>query len=199
MLPPLDLESHTKPVAEPMRDARVHDWSRQAVHPLLDDPAIKARLQAAVRLRQAERERRMRPSARRAFNMTRVEQRARAFGEIFNWTLDPGFGFSIHALSPPGEAACSCGCGRGCDSGWPHLRDRDAGLDHLEFYRKGRKPVAIVGQPYARAFKHAKETGVVAEVERERGVRILELDPVLGWYPLNPVKTPTALVVWTRR
>jgi hypothetical protein len=44
-----------------------------------------------------------------------------------------------------------------------------------------------------------KREGVVAEVERERGIRILELDPVFGWYSNDPVDLPTALVVWTWR
>ena len=71
--------------------------------------------------------------------------------------------------------------------------------NHLEFYREGRRPVAIVGQPYAPAFECGKREGSVAEVERERGIRIVELDPVFGWYCADPEELPTALVVWTRR
>jgi hypothetical protein len=199
MLPPPDIEDCGQPVAGRARGAQVHDWSHPAVHTLMDDPAVKARMQEALRLRQAERNRElgMRPSARAAFNMATAEKRAHAFGEILGW--EPGDWFPLDDLSPSGNAACSCGCGRGCDSGCPQLRDRDAGLDHVEFYRKGWKPVAIVGQPYVPAFEHAKETGLVAKVEREGGVRILELDPILGWYAHDPAETPTALVVWTRR
>jgi hypothetical protein len=79
------------------------------------------------------------------------------------------------------------------------MRDRDAGLDHIEFYRQGRRAEAIVGQPYAAAFERAKQEGVVAEVERERGIRIVELDPLLGWYSADPAGLSTSLVAWTRR
>jgi hypothetical protein len=45
-----------------------------------------------------------------------------------------------------------------------------------------------LSKPYSEpVFKHAKRQGVVAKVERERGgVRIVELDPALGWYSLDP-------------
>jgi hypothetical protein len=33
----------------------------------------------------------------------------------------------------------------------------------------------------------------------ERGIRILELDPVFDWYSDDPVDLPTALVVWAWR
>jgi hypothetical protein len=68
-----------------------------------------------------------------------------------------------------------------------------------EYYREGRRPVAIVGQPYAPAFECGKREGSVAEVERERGIRIVEFDPVLGWYSADSEELPTTLVVWTRR
>lgn len=56
--------------------------------------------------------------------------------------------------------------------------------------------MAIVGRPYASAFGCE---GSVAEVKRERGIRIVEFDPVLGWYNNDPMDLPTAPVVWTRR
>ena len=59
--------------------------------------------------------------------------------------------------------------------------------------------MAIVGQPYAAAFEYGKEEGAVAQVERERSIRIVEFDPVLGWYSADSEELPTALVVWTRR
>ena len=43
--------------------------------------------------------------------------------------------------------------------------------------------MAIVGRPYASAFGCE---GSVAEVKRERGIRIVEFDPVLGWYNNDP-------------
>jgi hypothetical protein len=46
--------------------------------------------------------------------------------------------------------------------------------------------MAIVGQPYAAAFEYGKEEGAVAQVERERGIRIVELDPLLGWCSDDP-------------
>ena len=178
-----DLEGPRRP-AKP--DARpVHDWSR---------PSVRTRLEAAVRLRRAEREleRDMLPETRAAYNRAKREERARAFGAIFDWKISVA-GFSLDALSPRGAAA------RRRSGGAQAIRDRDAGLDHLEYYREGRRPVAIVGQPYAPAFECGKREGVVAEVERERGIRIVELDPMLGRYSDDPEALPTALVVWTRR
>jgi hypothetical protein len=58
--------------------------------------------------------------------------------------------------------------------------------------------VAIVSQPYRPAFEYAKREGLVAEVERVRGIRVVELNPVLGWYSLDPVDLPTSLAVWMR-
>jgi hypothetical protein len=148
----------------------------------------------AVRLRHAERElERAAPrEARVAFNRAQREARARALGKIFGWKISDA-GFRLDAFSPPGAAA------RGRSCGAQAIRDRDAGLDHIEYYRQGRRPVAIVGQPYAAAFEYGKREGVVGEVERERGIRIVELDPVLGWYSPDPMDLPTSLVVWTRR
>ena len=176
-----DLEDGVPP-ARP--DARPRDWSR---------PSIKMRMAEAVRLRQAEREieRDMPREARTAFNQAKREERARAFGDIFNWKISAA-GFRIDALSPSDAAA------RGSSCGAQATRERDAGLDHLEYYRVGRRPVAIVGQPYAPAFECGKREGVVAQVERERGIRIVELDPVLGWYSDDPEAMPTALVIWRR-
>lgn len=161
-----------------------HDWSQ---------PSVKTRMAGAVRLRRAERqlERCMLPEARAAFNLAKQEERARALGEIFDWKISAA-GFSVDALSPRDAAA------RGCGGGPQAIRDRDAGFDHLEYYREGRRPVAIVGQPYAPAFECGKREGVVAEVERERGIRIVELDPMLGWYSDDPDGLPTALVAWLR-
>ena len=59
--------------------------------------------------------------------------------------------------------------------------------------------MAIIGQPYAPAFECGKREGSVAKVERERGIRIVEFDPVLSWHSADPEGLPTALVVWTRR
>jgi hypothetical protein len=53
-------------------------------------------------------------------------------------------------------------------------------------------------KPYAPAFECGKREGSVAEVERERGIRIIEFDPVLGLYSADPEQLPTALVVWLR-
>ena len=132
------------------------------------------------------------PEARAAFNRAKREERARAFGALFDWKISVA-GFPIDALSPRDAAA------RGRSCGGQAIRDRDAGLDHTEYYREGRRPAAIVGQPYAPAIECGKREGVVAQVERERGIRILELDPVFGWYNNGPVDLPTALVVWTWR
>jgi hypothetical protein len=41
--------------------------------------------------------------------------------------------FPIDALSPRAAAARGRSCGRQA------IRDRDAGLDHLEYYREGRR------------------------------------------------------------
>jgi hypothetical protein len=41
-----------------------------------------------------------------------------------------------------------------------------------------------LSKPYS-IFNRAKGQGVVVEVERERGVRIVELDPALGWYSVD--------------
>jgi hypothetical protein len=172
----------------------VHDWSHPAVRPLLDETIIKTRLKEAVRLRRVEREieRLMLPEARVAFNREKQEERARAFGDIFGWKISVA-GFRLDVLSPLNAPA------RGCNGGDQAILDREAGLDHLEYYREGRRAVAIVGQPYAPAFECGKAEGSVAEVERKRGIRILELDPMLGWYSDDPEDLPTALVVWTRR
>jgi hypothetical protein len=190
-----DLDTRGLPVKNDRRV--IHDWSLPSAHPLIDDPAVQARLEKAIALRQAERERelRMRPAARKAFNKAMEDQRAIAFNQIFD--LKPGAWFPFQALSPSGRRACRCGCGRGCDSS-PTLRDRDAGLDHYDYYRRRGRPMAIVAQPYRAAFEYGKREGAVAEVERERGIRILELNPLLGWYSNDPVDLPTALVVWTR-
>jgi hypothetical protein len=53
------------------------------------DPIVHARLQEAVRLRQAEREfeRDMLPEARAAFNRAKRKERARAFGALFYWKI----------------------------------------------------------------------------------------------------------------
>jgi hypothetical protein len=164
-------------------DARtLHDWSHSTV---------KTRMAEAVRLRRAEREleRCMLPEARAAFNLAKQDERAGALGKIFGWKISDA-GFSVDALSPRGAAAY------GRNGGAQAIRDRDAGFDHLEYYREGRRPVAIVGQPYAPAFEYGKREGAVAEVERERGIRIVELDPALGWYSDDPESLPTALVVW---
>ena len=48
-------------------------------------------------------------------------------------------------------------------------------------------------------FEREKREGSVADVERERSIRIVEFDPVLGRYSADPEELPTALVVWTRR
>jgi hypothetical protein len=163
----------------------VHDWSQ---------PSVKTRMAEAVRLRRAEREleRCMLPKARAAFNQAKRDERAGALGKIFGWKISDA-GFSVDALSPRSAAAY------GCNGGPQAIRDRNAGFDHLEYYREGRRPVAIVGQPYAPAFEYWKRKGVVAQVERERSIRIVELDPLLGWYSPDPEDLPTALVVWTRR
>jgi hypothetical protein len=178
-----DLDKGQRRPAE--RDPKtVHDWSQ---------PSVKNRMAEAVRLRRAEREleRCMLPKARAAFNHAKQDERAGALGEIFGWKISDA-GFSVDALSPRSAAAY------GCNGGSQALRDRDAGLDHIEYYRQGRRPVAIVGQPYAAAFECGKQEGVVAEVERERGIRIIELDPLLGWYSDDPEALPTALVAWLR-
>jgi hypothetical protein len=91
----------------------------------------------------------MLPEARAAFNLAKREERARAFGANFGWKISVA-GFPLDALSPPGAAA------RGRSGGGQAIRDRDAGLEHYEYYREGRRSVAIVGQPYAPAFEHRK-------------------------------------------
>jgi hypothetical protein len=75
------------------------------------DPIVHARLQEAVRLRQAEREfeRDMLPEARAAFNRAKRKERARAFGALFDWKISVA-GFHRRALAPR----------RGCP--WPELR-----------------------------------------------------------------------------
>jgi hypothetical protein len=40
--------------------------------------------------------------------------------------------------------------------------------------------------------------GVVAQAKPERSIRIVELDPTLGWYSADPEALPTALVIWAR-
>jgi hypothetical protein len=64
----------------------------------------------------------------------------------------------------------------------------------------GSRGRGLDSKPYSEpVFKHAKRQGVVAKVERERGVRIVELDPALGWYSLDPASLPIALVAGMRR
>jgi hypothetical protein len=180
-----DLEDPLRPARPNARSG--HNWSK---------PSVKTRLEAAVRLRQVEGEleRDMPPEARAAFNRVKRKERARAFGAIFDWKIDVA-GFHIDALSPRGAAA------RGLSCGGQAIRDRDAGLDHLEYYREGRRPVAIVGQPYAPAFECGKREGAVAEVERQRGIRIVELNPVLGWHSNDPADRclDATLDEWRRR
>ena len=120
--------------------------------------------------------------------MALFKRARRAFGALFDWKISVAE-FPIDALSPPGAAA------RGRSCGAQAIRDRDAGLDHTEYYREGRGPVAIVGQLCAPAIECGKREGVVAQVERERGIRILQLDPVFDWYSNDPVDLLTALVV----
>ena len=130
----------------------------------------------------------MLPEARAAFNRAKRKERAHASAHSSTGrSASPGF-------PTPTRPAPRL---RGRSRGGQAIRDRDAGLDHLEFYREGRRPVAIVGQPYAPAFECGKREGSVAEVERERGIRIVEFDPVLGWYSADPEVLPTTLV-WTR-
>jgi hypothetical protein len=92
-----DLDGPSLPVK---RGFVVHDWRRLQVRSPLDDPAVKARLKAAIALRQAELERDMKlsPARRKALNRRRAEKRAQAFGQIFNWRLDVDW-FAIPALS----------------------------------------------------------------------------------------------------
>jgi hypothetical protein len=166
----------------------VHDWS---IHPFIDDPAVKARMRKAIRYRarQALVEARMDAREREAFNRALIEEPERALGAIFGWT--PGDDFRFGLLSPD-DYDCAG------DSGWSG-REHLAGFDHLAWYYEDNRPVAIVSQPYLPAFEWAKQKGLVAEVERVRGVRVVELDATLGFYSLDPVANPTALVLWMRR
>ena len=190
-----DLENPRRPARR--KPTTFQNWSRPAAgYPPQDDPVIEARLQAAIRLRQIERKRELGMTRTEliAFTIERRDSRTRAFGAIFDWK--PGAWFPVHALSPPGKRARACPecCGVGlCTPTW---REHLAGIDHYEYYRADRRPVAIVSQPHREAFEHAKKTGRVAEVERERGVRAVEFDPWLGWYAADTEKNPTALVAW---
>lgn len=114
----------------------------------------------------------MLPKARAAFNREKRKERAHAFGALFDWKISVAW-FPIDSLSPRDAAA------RGRSYGSRAIRD--AGLDHYQHYRESRRPVAIVGQPYASGFECG--TRVVAEVER--GIRILKLDPLRCWYSVT--------------
>lgn len=191
-----DLETRRRPVKP---DAKItHDWSLPSSHPILDDPIVRARMAKAISQRQLEREQelKMRPARREKHNRAMAEQRAIDLGAIFDWRLDDGPGFDLNDLTPPSEADCSCGCGRGCDSDRGYnQRFRDAGLDHLEYYRRQDGQPVIVSQPYRPPFEEAKASGLVDEVERERGIRIVEINPLLSWH----CPYETALVLWLPR
>jgi hypothetical protein len=164
-----------------------HDWS---IRPVIDDPTVAARMRKAIRLRAREAltEAVMSVRDRKAHNLAKVEEREHALGAVFGWT--PGVDFSFGLLSPDDHD-------RAGDSGWT-ANDHLAGFDHLTWYYENGRPVAIVSQPYRPAFEDAKQEGLVAEVERVRGIRVVELDPVLGWHSLDPLDLPISLVVWMR-
>ena len=184
-----DLDKGQRRPARP--DARIsHDWSQP--------PAVGTRLEKAIALRDAERERDMKlsPARRKALNQRREEKRAIALGQIFDWRLaDDWFPVTALAAGEPCDGGDDC-CGM---SRQVTDRDRDAGLDHIEYYRRqDGSPAAIVGQPHRGAWEWARETGLIEEVAAERKVRIVEIDPRLGWYAHDPEATPTALVAWLR-
>jgi hypothetical protein len=142
------------------------------------------------RLRQAEREleRDMPREARAAFNRAKRKERARAFGALFDWKI------SVAEFPIAPRRGCR---GRRC--GRQAIRDRDAGLDHTEYYRVGRRPVAIVGRPYAPPSSAGSGTALSPRSSASVESVSSELDPVLGWYSNDPVDLPTARVVWMLR
>ena len=171
-----------------------HDFQNWSLRPVVDDPAAGARMRKAIRLRAGEAlvEAAMSVREREAHNLAKIEERENAFGAIFGWTLVDD-GFSLGQLSPADYELDTGYCG-----GWTSA-DQRAGFDHQTWCCENGRPVAIVAQPYRPAFEDAKREGLVAEVERVRGIRIVELDPALGWYSPDPVNLPTSLVVWMRR
>ena len=182
-----DLEAGASPARPDARPA--YDWSRP--------PAVGTRLSKAIALRDAERDMKLSPARRKALNRRREEKRAIALGQIFDWRFNADDWFPVTALA----AGEPCDRGGDCCGMSPRatMRDRDAGLDHIEYYRRqDGSPAAIVGQPHRGAWEWAKETGLIEEVAAERKVRIIEIDPLLGWYSSDPEATPTALVAWLR-
>ena len=87
MLPPRNLEDYGQPVAKRARGAQVHDWSHPVVYPLLDDPAVKARMKKALVVRQVEslNEACMDARERKDFNRSKTKEREWTFGAIFSW------------------------------------------------------------------------------------------------------------------
>ena len=116
---------------------------------------------------------------RKAHNRAKIEERENALGAVFGWT--PGDDFSFGRLSPA-DYECA---GK---TGWT-VKDHLAGFDHLTWYHEDGRPATIVSQPIIRP-SSTRSGGLVAEVERVRGIRVVELNPVLGWY---------SLVRWTFR
>jgi hypothetical protein len=160
-----DLEGPRHPVGP---DAHIfHDWSQP--------PAVGTRLKKAIALRDAERERdiKLSPARRKALNRRREEKRAIALGQVFDWRFNADDWFPVTALAA-GES-CDSGGGDCCGmSRRATMRDRDAGLDHIEYYRRqDGAPAAIVGQPHRGAWEWAKETGPIEEVAAECGVASL--------------------------
>jgi hypothetical protein len=176
------------------RSFEEHDFHNWSLRPVVDDPAVGARMRKAIRLRAREAlvEAAMSVRERDAYNLAKIEERENALGAVFGWTPDDD-GFSLGQLSPADFRLDTGYCG-----GWT-LADHNAGFDHQTWYCENGRPVAIVSQPYRPAFEQAKREGLVAEVERVRGIRVVELDPVLGWYSPDPVNLPTSLAVWMRR
>jgi hypothetical protein len=172
----------------PGRSSDEHDLQNWSIRPVIDDPAVEARMRKAIRLRARETlvEAVMSVRERKAHNRAKTEERENALGAVFGWT--PGDDFSFGWLSPA-DYECA---GK---TGWT-VKDHLAGFDHLTWYHEDGRPAAIVSQPYRPAFEYAKREGLVAEVERVRGIRVVELNPVLGWYSLDPVDLPTSLAVW---
>ena len=176
------------------RSFDAQDFQNWSLRPVVDDPAVGARMRKAIRLRAREAlvEAAMSVRERDAHNLAKMEERENAFGAIFGWTPDDD-GFSLGQLSPADYELDTGYCDGGTGA------DQRAGFDHQTWYREDGRPVAIVSQPYRPAFEDAKREGLVAEVERVREIRIVELDPALGWYSPDPVNLPTSLVVWMRR
>ena len=74
----------------PGRSSDEHDFQNWSLRPVVDDPAVGARMRKAIRLRAREAlvEAAMSVRERDAHNLAKIEERENAFGAIFGWTPD---------------------------------------------------------------------------------------------------------------